>query len=348
MRRLHLFFTGATLFLALLLGGSSGRAAAPRAPSPRGRVVVLRPATVDELTGTALARITGELTAARFEVTVAPLDTSRDPTPQVETIAPELEPVAAFAIAHPSGSGDDTIAIWVCDRLGRRTTIQRMTMRGDNISQDAEVLALEAIELIRVSIAGLWPAHTREFDERGPPTPAFAPRRNPELSLALGVAMLQDTAISSAEWMGTLQAMVKWSRGMALHAEVRGLGPSVNVPGSYGSAAVQRTAATAGVGWVFWSAERVRSMVLVGVGLEHLSASGVAADAARLRTERSWTALVTAGVGLSARLNSVLAFGLQLDGVLTVPPINLRIGDTETKQLSQPGLMMTAAVQARF
>ena len=31
-------------------------------------------------------------------------------------------------------------------------------MRGDNIRQDAEVLALEAIELIRVSIGGLWPA----------------------------------------------------------------------------------------------------------------------------------------------------------------------------------------------
>ncbi|MEO8213126.1 MAG: hypothetical protein ABI560_08035 [Myxococcales bacterium] len=334
--------------LCLLLGGSAVRAAEQSAAVSRGRVVVLRPTTVDELTGTALARITGELTAARFEVTVAPLDTSRDPTPQVETIARDLEPVAAFAIAHPSGATDDTIAIWVCDRPGRRITIQRMTMHGDNISQDAEVLALEAIELIRVSIAGLWPAHNRELDAQGPPVPLFPARHNPELSLGVGVTMLVDTAISSAAWMGYLQAMLKWSRGMSVHAEVRGLGSSVTVPGSYGSAAVQRTSTTAGIGWVFWSAERVRSMLLVGLGLEHLSASGTAPDTARLRTESSWTTLVTAGVGLSARLNSVLAFGLQVDGVLTVPPINLRIGDTETKQLSQPGLMLTAAVQARF
>jgi hypothetical protein len=124
----------------------------------RGLVIVLRPPDADETTRIALARVTGELAAARFRVTVLPLDPNQEPKHQVESIAPEANPVAVFAIAHITDPEGDTIAIWVCDRVGRRTAIQRMATRGDNIRQDAEVLALQAIELIRVSIGGLWPA----------------------------------------------------------------------------------------------------------------------------------------------------------------------------------------------
>jgi hypothetical protein len=160
--------------VAPLLAAGGGAAVAPpvappEAPLPsRGLVIVLRPQEVDEMTRMALARITGELGAARFRVQVMPLDPTREPSPQVESVAIDAHPVAAFAIAHITDQDGDTIAIWVSDRVGRRTTIQRMAIRGENIKQDAEVLALEAIELIRVSIAGLWPTPR-------PPAPATAP-----------------------------------------------------------------------------------------------------------------------------------------------------------------------------
>ena len=173
------------VLIAPLLAAASGLSVAP-APSvttqpTRGLVIVLRPGEVDALTRTALARVTGELAAARFQVVVVALDPNVDPTRQVETVTPESNPVAAFAIAHIRDANADTVAIWVCDRLGRRTTIQRMAMRGSDISQDAEVLALEAIELIRVSIAGLWPP-----PPRGPSTqePAAPPAAAPEPALS--------------------------------------------------------------------------------------------------------------------------------------------------------------------
>ena len=104
---------------------------AVEAPSPtRGLVIVLRPPEVDEMTRIALGRVTGELTAARFRVAIMPLDLGRDPGPQVEVVAPESNPVAVFAMTHISDRDGDTIAIWVCDRLGRRTTIQRMAYFG--------------------------------------------------------------------------------------------------------------------------------------------------------------------------------------------------------------------------
>ena len=130
----------------------------PAAPPSRGLVIVLRPADVDELTRTALARVTGELPAAEFQTSFVTLDPSQDPTTQVETVAPESRAVAAFAIAHIGDPQGRTIAIWVSDRVGRRTSILRMAIQGDDISHDAAVLAVNAIELIRVSLAGLWPA----------------------------------------------------------------------------------------------------------------------------------------------------------------------------------------------
>jgi len=109
------------------------------------------------MTRIALGRINGELSAARFRVRVMPLDPARDPGPQVESVAIDAHPVAAFAITRITDQDGDTIAIWVCDRLARRTTIQRMAISGEDIQQDAEVLALKAIEMIRGNTAGPWP-----------------------------------------------------------------------------------------------------------------------------------------------------------------------------------------------
>jgi hypothetical protein len=157
----HFLLIGLIAPLLAAVGAPSAVGPAPpvNAPLPqRGLVIVLRSPDIDEMTRIALARVTGELTAARFRVSVMWLDPSREPSPQVESVAPESSPVAVFAISHVMDSAGDTISIWVCDRVGRRTTVQRMAVGGDNIRQDAEVLALKAIELIRGSIAGLWPA----------------------------------------------------------------------------------------------------------------------------------------------------------------------------------------------
>jgi hypothetical protein len=148
--------------------------------------------------------------------------------------------------------------------------------------------------------------------------------------------------------MGSVNALVKWPSGMAVHGSLRGLGPAVEVPGSYGTASVRRSSALVGGGWVFWADERVRSVVLLGAGVEHLSADGSAGDPARAHAASSWSTLLSAGVGAAVRLNSVLAFAFELDGVFTLPPTVLRIGDSDTGQLSQPGVLVSAGLQARF
>jgi hypothetical protein len=181
----------------------------PAAPPSRGLVIVLRPADVDELTRTALARVTGELTAAEFQTSFVTLDPSQDPTTQVETVAPESRAVAAFAIAHIGDPQGRTIAIWVSDRVGRRTSILRMAIQGDDISHDAAVLAVNAIELIRVSLAGLWPAPPPATTTTAPKH-AAEPSQRPQVTLGLGFTAQQDIALQWPQLMGSLMAMVTW------------------------------------------------------------------------------------------------------------------------------------------
>lgn len=327
----------------------AGTSSSPSVTLPtRGLVIVLRPNDVGELTRTALARVTGELAAARFKVTVVPLDPHLDPTPQVETVAPESKAVAAIAIGHMTDYNGDTIAIWVCDRLGRRTTIQRMTMRGNTISQDAEVLALEAIELIRVSIAGLWPVPRPAPPEPNTPLPTKGWER-PEISVGIGIASLQDAGMPSPQWMGALTAMAKWPRGFAVRGQVTGLGPSLTLTRTDGTAAVHRELVSLGLAWFFWSGERVHSYLAMAAGAEHVDAAGAAAVPARgTHASSAWAPIASAGLGGTAQLTPRVSLSASVDGLWAWSKLDVLIGDTQTKPFSRPGALVNVGLRATF
>jgi hypothetical protein len=339
------------LLSLLVIAGDGAVSGVPRSSAgvqpSRGLVIVLRPADVDELTRTALARVTGELTAADFQTTLVTLDPLQDPTGQVETVAPESHAVAAFAIAHFGEPNGRTIAIWVSDRVGRRTNIVRMEMQGDDISQDAAVLALNAIELIRVSLAGLWPAPSQVITP-APPAPTPEPAQPLEVAIGLGVAAQQDLGLPSPQWTGSLMAMVTWPRGLGIKAEVNGLGPALRLNGNYGSATVHRQHGLLGLAWTFLRRERVESFVVVSAGVAHLSGEGATTDPARAvaRSGAAWSALGAAGIAARVRLVKMLWLGAELDGIATVPPLYIRVADA--KPSSRFGVLANVGLQVCF
>jgi hypothetical protein len=340
----------ASVLLSLLMvAGDGAVSGVPRSgvqPS-RGLVIVLRPADVDELTRTALARVTGELTAADFQTTLVTLDPLQDPTGQVENVAPESHAVAAFAIAHFGEPSDRTIAIWVSDRVGRRTNIVRMTMKGDDISQDAAVLALNAIELIRVSLAGLWPA-SPQVSAPAPAIPTPEPAQPPQFSIGLGMSAQQDLGLPSPQWMGSLTAMVSWPNGLGIKADVNGLGPALRLNGNYGSATVHRQHGLLGLAWTFLRRERVESFVVASAGVAHLSGEGATTDPARAvaRSGAAWSALGAAGIAARVRLVKMFWLGAELDGIATVPPLYIRVADA--KPSSRFGVLANVGLQVCF
>ena len=321
----------------------------PAAPPSRGLVIVLRPADVDELTRTALARVTGELPAAEFQTSFVTLDPSQDPTTQVETVAPESRAVAAFAIAHIGDPQGRTIAIWVSDRVGRRTSILRMAIQGDDISHDAAVLAVNAIELIRVSLAGLWPAPPPATTTTAPKH-AAEPSQRPQVTLGLGFTAQQDIALQWPQLMGSLMAMVTWPRGLGIMAQVSGLGPALTLQGSDGTATVYRQHASLGLAWTFLRRTRVKSFVVVSGGVAHLSGQGATNDPARAipRSGSTWSALGAAGIAAALRLSGRFWLAAEIDGIANLPPLVIRIAGTDKKQFSYPGVLGNVGLQVVF
>ena len=150
--------------------------AAKPASTPRGLVVVLRPPELTETMRVVLARITGELAAASFQVRTDALDPQKDPTQQIQAVAVEADAVAAFAL----GSSRDSLAIWIFERVGNRTTVQRVPVRPGGFAQDAKVSALKAVELIRASLSDLWPAPSpTTAAPSAPPPVASGPSPSP-------------------------------------------------------------------------------------------------------------------------------------------------------------------------
>jgi len=341
------------LISLLAIAGDGVEGGVPRSGSlsgarpPRGLVIVLRPADVDELTRTALARVTGELAAAEFQTTFVTLDPLQDPTTQVETVSPESHAVAAFAIAHFGDPSGHTIAIWVSDRVGQRTTILRMTMRGDDVSQDAAVLALKAIELIRVSVAGLWPAPAPAAP---PPSSAPEPPQPPRVTVGLGIAAQQDIGLPSPQWTGSLMAMVTWPRGLGVRAAIDGLGPPLTLTGNYGTASVYRQLGLLGLTWTFLRRTRVQSFAVVSAGVAHLSGTGATTDPTRAvaRSGAAWSALGAVGVAASVRLATRLWLGAELDAIASVPPLVIRVADSDTKPFSRPGVLANVGLHVSF
>ena len=346
-------FASVMIFL-LAIAGVSGALPQPepqtKAQPSRGLVIVLRPADVDELTRTALSRVTGELNAAEFQTTFVTLDPAQDPTSQVETVAPESHAVAAFAIAHIGEPVGHTIAIWVSDRVGQRTSILRMAIQGDDISHDAAVLAVNAIELIRVSLAGLWPAPPAA------PTPkadqAVKALQRPLITVGLGIAVQQDAGFQfpSLQVMGSLMAMVTWPRGLGLRAQVTGLGPALTLTEKYGTARLHREHASLGLTWTFLRRPRLQSLVVASAGVAHLSGEGAAAQPtpSAAHAAAAWSALGSAGIAAALRVAKGFWLAAELDAIATIPPLVIRIADTDTKPFSRPGVLLDVGLHVTF
>src|SRR5262245_22772038 len=175
---------GMALLTAIALAQAGGAVPAVEpAPAWRGLVVVLVPPIDDAVTRNALARISGELAAAPFKTITTTIDPDRDVMAQVETAGSDQSATAAFAIVRDADPGSGRVTIWVSNRISGTTTMQRMQVEGGDVDRAAARLAVETVELVRASLAGLWPS------PHPPPPPEIVekpPPRSPRLALAVG------------------------------------------------------------------------------------------------------------------------------------------------------------------
>jgi len=331
----------------LLLGPAAARA------DVLYRVVLLRPAVTDDVTSDALARVRGELTAAGFEVSILPQEPGLDVRSALETVGRELDPIAAFAIVRAANS--NTAEIWVCDRLAGKSVIQSVRLDGSGRSGEPSrsvVLAVQAVELLKASLAQYWLASAPRAPRT---TPARPPATSAErsvvagLGLEAGVGWLDSAGGVTAAWQPIVRGSIGGARGWAGRITVGGLGTDAEVRAAAGSAQIHQQLAELEIVCSFRAGERVQPSLSAGGGVFRARIEGTGIpDPSTGITTSSWSALVTAGGGAAVPIVSHLALAVDAHLMLTWPYTAVRFQTVEAGHLGWPSVLVSAGVLATF
>lgn len=347
-----------------LYAGDTRDVKAAEEPKWRGLVVVLVPPTQDDVTRNALARISGELAAAPFRTITHTIEPLRDVMTQVERAGVERDATAAFAIVRENGAGGERVTIWVSNRLMGTTSIHRMHVEDGDVDRAATRVAVEAVELVRASLAGVWPTTVASAKSMPVPAPgqtapatsaataevAAAPAssglRSP-FALALTVGLLQNVG-GPRFWVPNIAVTYGAAGRLSFRASLAALGPGATVSTAGGSAQLQRTWLTVGVARFFRPDSAIQPFLGLGAGLHFVSASGAAPDFQMTYDRSAFSGAATATAGLAVRLGSRVALTLATDVLMIWPTVTIRIVDLDAATLRGPALFPHGGLRASF
>jgi hypothetical protein len=339
---------GMALLMAIALAEATTASVAPREPPWRGLVVVLVPPIDDDVTRNALARVSGELAAAPFKTITKPIDPDRDVMAQVETAGSDQSATAAFALVRDRDPGSSRVTIWVSNRISGTTTMQRMQVEGGNVDQAASRLAIETVELVRASLAGLWPSPAAETTRPAVEKSAPAPR-GARLSLEAGVGVINEFSDVPSTWAPQIALSYGRAAGVGVRLSASGLGPGAPVSATMGRGRIERTMVTLGLVKSFRADRAVQPLLGVAAGVHYLSAHGTSSPTAEPTYDRTaLSALATASVGVAFAFSPRLALLAEADVFMTWPSVTVRIGGTDVATFDRPAVFTHAGLLATF
>jgi hypothetical protein len=329
---------------------------APARAELRYRVVLLRPAITDDVTADAQARVRGELTAAGFEVSVLPQDPALDVRTALETVGRELDPIAAFAIVRTAAG--DTAEIWVCDRMAGKSVIQSVRLDAPAAPGEPSrsvVLAVQAVELLKASLAQYWLASERRGAARPPDadggtTPPAAPAAHVTagLSLEAAVAVLDSVGAVGPVWQPILRASYGGAGGWAGRITVAGLGGDAELRASEGSAHIRQMFGVVELVRGFRAGKWIQPVASLGAGAYRVRVAGAGAASYEGLLTESWSALAVAGVGVVVPIGSHVAFVADGQVGLAWPENLIRLNYVEVGRMGRPSLLASAGLLVRF
>jgi hypothetical protein len=341
--------TGTALLLAIVLADATTASVAPRETPWRGLVVVLVPPIDDDVTRNALARVSGELAAAPFKTITRRIDPDSDVMAQVESAGSDQAATAAFALVRDRDPGSGRVTIWVSNRISHTTTMQRMQVEGGNVDRAATKLAVETVELVRASLADIWPAPAAETSTATVEKPAPPPAaRGARLALGVGVGLINDFGGAPSTWAPQIALSYGRPAGVGVRLFASGLGPGAGVSASMGSARFARTIVTLGLIRSFRAERIVQPLLGVAAGINYLAAHGTSSTAAADYDRHAWSALGMASVGLGFALGPRLAILTEVDVLMTWPAHDVLVGTEVVATFDRPSLFAHAGLLATF
>jgi hypothetical protein len=316
------------------------------------------------VTAEAIHRVTGELVAAGFEVAFLDATPERDARAELAAAAERLDPVATFAI-FPLREGG-AAEVWLTDRTSGKTVIQRIETRSISPGRVSAVLAVRAVEVLRASFLDLrrkqenaTAAAEKSAPQRGLPPPAGhrplaengvgqTPRKRSSLeapAASVGMAILQ-----GFEGIGPgLLPVAKLSYGIGPWAgrlSFAGLGPSVRVDGTVGSALIHQELVSAELLAIVVNQPLFAIFGSVGGGLYHFRLAGEGATPYYGKEGELTTPMFTAGVGAEARFAPHLSMILDVTALFPRTSAIVRFMDVEVASAGRPSLLAAVGVAA--
>jgi hypothetical protein len=340
------------LALAVVAMALASLAAGPARADLRYRVVLLRPQVTDDVTSDALTRVRGELAAGGFDVSMLPHDPALEVRAALETVGRELDPIATFAIVRAAGG--NTAEIWVCDRLEGKSVIQSVRLDGSGATGDASpsvVLAVQAVELLKASLAQYWLSSTRQpaARTRTPAGPAAPPAyATTGIGVEAGIGWLDSAGAVTGAWQPILRASWGGAHGWGVRLAAAGFGSEASLHAPLGTAQIRQQLATAEIVRGFRAGHLVQPVASLGAGAYGARIEGVAAPGSTGVTTDSWSALVTAGAGVVLPLASHVALAADAHILVAVPYTAVRFGSVEAGNTGWPSLLVSAGLLATF
>ncbi|HXU06555.1 MAG TPA: hypothetical protein VN903_36620, partial [Polyangia bacterium] len=318
----------------------------------RYRVVLLKPPVTDDVTADALARVRGELTAAGFDVSHLPQDPALDVRTALETVGRELDPIAAFAIVR--AATENTAEIWVCDRMAGKSVIQ--SVRLDVVAAPGEpsrsvVLAVQAVELLKASLAQYWLAsERRRSTETGGAATPVAPARavTAGLGVEAAVGVLDNAGAVSPVWQPMVRASYGGDGGWAGRLTVGGMGSDAELHAAEGTAQIRQMFGLIEILRGFRAGTYVQPIASAGAGVYRARIAGVGAPNYDGSLTDTWSALVVVGGGVVVPIVAHVALVVDAQVGLTWPDNLIRVNFTEAGRLGRPSLLASAGVLATF
>ena len=332
-------WAGAALLIALLGAGA-------HADGERQVALAVRGVPAQPMAAEVLARIRGELRAARFDVV---LTTPGPDAPRqvVETEARRPGVAAAMGIFFDAAEPE----IWVADARSGRTTVEPL-MDPAGGEQRPGVLAAKAVDLLRAVLADV-PVGERPAPPAPPPVapvaisvsapPQIPPPAYRDWILMAGAGWFRAGGAQtiapalSLAWLGT---------HVGGRLVVTGFGTSTGRSRLAGSARVGQELALAELLGCWRPRGSLRACLALGAGGERLTVQGTGMAGFEGSDQTLWSGVGTAGGSLIWTPRRWLAVGADARAVAALPSTAVRIAGESVVRAGGAGVALTAGVGA--
>jgi hypothetical protein len=323
------------LLVALLGAGPA------RAEGERQVVLIVRGAPRDAVEAELLARVRGELRAARFDVDEAPAPAGA-PRAVVEAEARRPAVTAAMGLFLDAAAPE----VWVAGARSQRTAVEPLIVPGGE--RRPSVLAAKAVDLLKAVLAEVPAAEAPPpppvAASPAPPPPAIVPRPARERWLLAGVGWLREGSVQ------TLAPALSfaWLAGrLGVRIAAAGLGSTTERSAAAGTARIgQELALVEALGC--WGGAALHACVAAGAGAALLVVNGTGAPGFQGTHDRLWSGAATAGASLIWTPRRWLAVGADARAAGSWPSTELRIDGASEGRAGGPGIWLTAGVGARL